>query len=365
MNNEQMKGLWQEACGDAPASLTQRIYSAVLKQSREQTRPYKPSLALALGLILLMGSAFALERMGLLDTLNQVLRGNLLPNASELVNHDIPYEVNQAKLAKFALEEALFDGHQVYLTLRVMPTDPQKTLLMDDNALPAWSADYRETGEPMKGESFAEKAQAAGQALVQSTLEKVSVSGKEIDAQPSGVRYLEDDLLYTLSFPAEGDEARIKLYLLAGENGKGLSETDHGSLAFDIGKSPQNKQFLASTPLPLPLSGLNLTKVQLELTPIAAYLSVQYALREDATPLQAVSLSDGIWVNWLDASGRPRENGEAVNSLERLPNGDTLLEQSFGAILDVPEAITLSFYNGLTKERFDQVTLTLMPKEEK
>ncbi len=37
--------------------------------------------------------------------------------------------------------------------------------------------------------------------------------------------------------------------------------------------------------------------------------------------------------------------------------------QSFGALKDAPGDVTLSFYNGMTKERFDQITLTLSPKE--
>lgn len=362
MNNEQMKGLWQEACGDPPAALTQRVLNTAMKQNQVQTRRFKPSLALALGLILVMGSAFALERLGLLDTLNQVLRGNLLPHAGELVKSKIPYEASQPELARFALEEALYDGHQVYLTLRVTPTDPHKTLLMDDQALAAWAADYQETGEPMKGESFAQQAQAAGQTLVQPTLEKISVSGKELYAQPSGVCYLDDGLLYTLSFPAEGEEAQVQLYLMARENGAALSDADHGNLAFSIGKSPQSKFFSAATPLPLPLAGLSLNKVQLETTPIATYLTVQYALRADATPLQAVNLNDGIWVNWLDANGLPRVGADDENMLERLENGEVQLAQTFGAMQEAPDAITLSFYNGLTKERFDQVTLTLSPR---
>ncbi len=102
----------------------------------------------------------------------------------------------------------------------------------------------------------------------------------------------------------------------------------------------------------------------METTPIASYLSLRYALAADASALQGLNLKDGIWAHWLNEEGQPREPGDFQIVLRGLPTGETALMQSFGALQEAPGSITLSFYNGLTKEVFDQVTLNLSPKEE-
>lgn len=364
MNNQDMKALWLRACGDTPPEFLRRMRGAAAEQGRKNTRRLRPALALALGLTLILGSAFALERLGLLDTLHSALRSALLPQAREMVKSDIPFEAKQPELARFALEEAVYDGHQVYLTLRARPADPGKTLLMDRSALPAWAADYRETGNQMRGESFAEKALAKGQRLVQAWAEEVSVSGETLSIHVQEVLYQEDSLLYTLAFPASGEEARVRLHLMAPDIYRQADESARGTLDFSLPKSPHIKTFAAKTPLDLPLSGLRLLSCQVETTPIASYLSLRYALKEGASPLQAVNLADGIWADWLDASGNPRESGDTQLGLDRQDDGSVRLTQSFGALKEAPKDITLSFYNGMTKERFDRVTLTLSPKEE-
>lgn len=363
MEDNHMKTLWQEACGATPPGFTHRMRSALMAQRPPRRRT--PALAMALGITLLLGSAFALEQLGLLDSLNQALRGSLLPQAQEMVQSNVPFEVKQPKLAHFALEEALYDGHQVYMTIRVRPEDSSKTLLMDRNAQPAWAADYQKTGDEMTGESFAEKALAARQNLVQAWVEEISLAGETHLVSTQASRYEDDSLLYTLSAPAQGEEVKLRLHLLATDVNQPLDEEARGSLDFSLKKSPHIKTFAARTPLDLPLAGLTLSLCEVETTPIASYLSLRYSLSENATPLQAVNMADGIWAHWLDATGRPRENGDLELSLETQADGGVRLMQSFGAMEVTPTDITLSFYNGMTKEHFGQVTLALSPKEDK
>lgn len=364
MENRDMTQLWREACGETPQGFAHRARMALAALPQGRPRRLRQVFAAALILVLLLGSAYALERLGLLDTLSQALRGSLLPQAQELVKSNIPHEANQPALARFALEEAVYDGHQVYLTLSVKPADPGKILLMDRDAQPAWAADYQTTGNERKGESFAEKAHAAGQVLVQPLVDEISVSGQSFHVHTQTAHYQEDSLLYTLSFPASGEEARVRLHLLAPDIYQPMDASTRGRLDFSISKSPHIKTFAAPTPLELPLAGLTLQHCQLELSPIASYLTLRYALAPDATPLQAVNMADGIWANWLGEDGKPRETGDYQLSLEDQADGGVALTQTFGALEEAPADITLSFYNGMTKERFDQVTLTLSAKEE-
>ncbi len=366
MDNNQMIKHWQEICGDAPESFRRRAQSTLYNlRSQSPRRRMKPALAMALGLTLLLGSAFALSQLGLLDSLNPALRKDLLPEATQMVKSNIPQQAKQPKLASFNVEEAIYDGHQVYLTLAVSPSDGDKTLLMDQGSDPGFAHDWYTSGNTFEGESFGEKAKAENKALVQAEVWSALVDGTEQDIHLHSVRYDEDSLRYTLAFPASGDAPQIHLKTIATDLYQAQDDSRWGSLDFSLSLSPHIRRFAAKTPLPLPKAGLILTQCQMETTPIASYLILRYDLAPDATPLQGVNLEDGIWAHWLDESGQPRESSDHQNTLNQTGSGGVELVQSFGALKEVPGDVTLSFYNGMTKERFDQITLTLSPKEDK
>jgi len=366
MEDNHMKALWLEACGQTPARFSHRMRGALSAQAKKSpARPLRPALSAALVLLLLLGSAYALERLGVLDTLSHALKTQLLPEASEMVKSGIPQEAVQPALARFTVEEAVYDGRQAYFTLRVSPGDVEKVLLMDPDSGPAWAYDWQASGNIYEGESFAEKAQAAGQKMVQAEVWDALVNEEVQETRQHHLRYQNGDLLYTLSLPAQGDEARIRLNLLAMDIYQQMDESARGSLAFTLQKSPLSREALAQTPLPLPKAGLMLTYCQVELSPIASYLTLRYALAPDAAPIQAVNFQDGLWAEWLDEEGNSRESGDMQQEIIPLPDGSVELTQSFGALEEMPEEITLSFYHGMSKERFDQITLPIIPKEER
>ncbi len=91
MDNNQMIKHWQEICGDAPESFRRRAQSTLYNlRSQSTRRRMKPALAMAPGLTLLLGSAFAPSQLGLLDGLNPALRKDLLPEATQMVKSNIP-----------------------------------------------------------------------------------------------------------------------------------------------------------------------------------------------------------------------------------------------------------------------------------
>ncbi|NLA52915.1 MAG: hypothetical protein GX858_00955 [Clostridiales bacterium] len=364
MEDNHMKQLWREACGETPQSFTHRVNSTLeLASSWRFIRRLQPALAGAL-VLLLLGSAVALERLGLLDSLNPTLRKSLLPQANQMVEGAIPQEAKQPALARFTVEEAAYDGHQVYLTLQVKPADPKKTLLMDIQAEPAWAYDWHLTGDSSQGESFAERALSQEQILVQAEVWNALVNENPQQVQIHNAQYQEGDLRYTLSFPAQGEKVQVQLNLLAPNIYNQIDDSARGTLTFTLTKSPPIQVYTAKLPISLPKAGLELTLCQVETTPIASYLTLRYALLSDATPLQAVNMQDGIWVDWVDETGRPRDSGDSFDRLETLPENGVELVKSFGALKSTPENVTLTFYNGMSKERFDHITLALLPKEE-
>lgn len=366
MDDKRLKNAWMKAYGKTPESFTNRMRTTIKRQKSQNTSVLRlrPALTAIFAVLLIAGSAFALERLGVLDTLHQTLRKNLLPQANEMVISDISQKAKQPELARFTVEEAVYDGHQVYLTLLVQPADPARVLMMDQEAEPAWAYDWQKTGNPNEGESFAEKAFANGQKLVQVEVWDALVNENQQETQIHHAIYQDGDIRYTLSFLAQGEEVNIRLNLLAMDIYSQLDDSARGSLDFVLSKSPSIQIYAAKLPISLPKAGLDLTLCQVETTPIASYLTLRYSLRSDATPLQAVNMQDGIWADWVDEAGMPRDSGDIWNRSETLPENGVELVKSFGALKSTPENVTLTFYNGMSKERFDHITLALSPKEE-
>ncbi len=365
MEDNHMKHLWREACGEVPQGFINRLHRSLGQASKRQPqRRLRPILSAALGLVLLLGSAVALESLGLLDTLDYTLRKALLPGAKNMVQTDILQVAKQPQLAHFTVEEAVYDGHQAYLTLLVTPADATKTLLMDVQAESAWAHDWQSSDNPNQGESFAEKAAASGKSLVQPEVWDALVNGNPEQARILSSLYLDGDIRYTLSFPAQGAEANLQLNLLAPNIYSPLDDSARGTLDVTLQKSPHILMLAARTPVSLPQAGLSLTLCRVETTPIASYLTLRYALLPDAASLQAVNLNDGVWADWIGQDGNPRKSADPWNVIRTLPDGGVELVQSFGALKETSDSITLSFYNGKTGERFDHITLALSPKEE-
>lgn len=359
------RALWREACGPVPSGFAHSMRTALLRQAA-QARPRRrqPVLAAALGLVLLLGGAFALERLGLLDTLSMTLQKSIQPGAEELIAVNIPQQAQQPQLATFLVEEAVYDGRQAYFTLRVQPKDAGKVLLMDQSSEAAWAWDWQQKDSPFDGVSFAEKAEDAGQMLVQAEVWDAVINGQGMQPQVHRILQQQEELLYTLSLPAQGERADIHLALIASPPDVPAGDADRGTLDFALAKSPDIQLLEIEKSMELPEAGLTLVTAQLELTPLASYLTLRYALAEQATLLQAVNFGDGLWADWLDEDGKPREMADQVNALHELPDGQKEVMMSFGALEEVPTEMTLSLYNSLTRKRLETVTLTLTHEED-
>ncbi|NLD34200.1 MAG: hypothetical protein GX653_04750 [Clostridiales bacterium] len=365
MNDQRWKDAWQTGWGGAPEGFTRRMQAALHQAQRKTapTRRLRPMLAVALSVLLVMGTALALEKLGVLDTLTHALRGGLRPEAKELVVSGIAQQAQQPALARFTVEEAVYDGRQVYLTLLAEPADAGKTLLMDREAEPSWAYDWTRTRDMYQGDSFADQAAAAGKMLAQADVGDAVVNGEAQDIRLHQINYRDGSILYTLGLPARGEQAQVQLNLMAYDVYQLMKPEDRGTLTFALNKSPAIRTLAADAPIALPEAGLVLTHCRVELTPIASYLTLRYALAEGAAPLQAVNFADGVWADWLDARGQPHLSGDSQNSLARLPDGSVELVQTFAALADTPQEITLAFYNGMTRQAFDRVTLQLTAQE--
>lgn len=351
-----MKNLY----GPAPERFVLRVSHTVqtlsCEEAQHRAHPRLPRrrLALAVCLMLLVSAtAYATARFGLLDRLHPYIQAHLQDDAGTLVQTDIPQQGGQLDLATYTAEEALWDGHQAYVTVRISPADAEKILLMDGQSFPSDSYAWQETGDRVQGETFSKRAADSGRTLISATLwTQNAVSYRN-------VRYDGEDILYTLAFACDAPESVTLNLCTIDVYGEGENTRQWGELTFSLTPTDVRQTVQLSAPVKLPLLGATLRICRVEKTPIAAYLTVAYEMNEDATDQQRVLTQQGIFVKWIDEDGSERTDcgGGGIQ-----PWGEEgCIQTRIYAVDALPDAITLAFAGGMYRGDYDIVTVPLTP----
>ena len=354
---------WGNAFGDVPASFSEKVCASVARMQRQPQKWARPKLALVMAttVLVLAGTAFALSQLGVLDTLQQNLRAFLQPGASELVQTDLVQTAIQPQHATFTVEQALNDGHQIYVTIRVQGDGD--TLLMDSDADGSWPADWWEGTQ--SADTYSKRAYDTHRRLVQASLSAVDSAGDMLVNSAPEIHYDGEDILYTLSFPAQDTSATLQLFTddVYAEGTTQSERYSSGTLSFTVPVTEARTFYAAETPIDLANGQLTLTSLSVEQTPIATYMTCEYQAAEGASDLTLLRLQDGIWAEWLDAHGEAIAEGENANELKQTETGATRLVTVYRAFDILPDTVTLRFHDGITGETLDTLTVALHPIE--
>ncbi len=357
---------WGGVFGEVPTSFSEKVRSTVVRMQGSAYRAPRHRLALtaAAAFVVLAGTAFALSQFGVLDTLQANLREFLQPGAEQLVQTDVTQTAQQPEHATFTVEQAVNDGHQIYATVRVHGDDD--VLLMDSNAEASWTTDWWQNGQ--NAETYSKRAYDTHRTLVQASVYADDQAGNELMISAPEIHYDGEDILYTLSFPAKSTGASLQLntYDVFADDKPQNERLSSGRLELTVPVTDTRAFFAADTPVDLPVGHLTLTRLTVEQTPIATYMTCEYEAAEGAPDLTHINLKDGIWADWLDQNGTPVAEGANANELQQTNGGGTRLVTVYRAFDTVPGTVTLRFHNGMTGEAFDTVTVALhsVTKEE-
>ena len=351
----------QRAFGAPPSNFENRVKATVRRMESAQQPVFRPRtvLILAAMLLLLAGTGVALKQLGVLNTLTENLQRFLQPKAQELVQAQPEQSGTQPEGTRFTVEEAINDGEQLYLLVRVAATQPQKTLLMDYDAVPATGRDWWMNHDERAGERFSTLAAESGRSLVQVDCPWLKAGNTLLEQTRCTIRYDGEDVLYAFTFKGTKTDFKGTLSLSAVELYAENNPQAQGELTLNIPLLAFSPLYTAQTPVALPKMGGILKRLSVEQSPIATYVRAEYALVPDVTDLQHINFEDGIWYDWLDEADGLVPVGNDVQSLIESDDG-VMLHTAYRAFDTLPEEITLEFYNGMTKERFDTVTLPLM-----
>ncbi len=360
------KSIWEQAFGEVPAGFACRVKETVQKMENGGIRVKRRFLpVLAFVVVMLAVSALALNGFGLLQTLTNNLRAFLQPEAYTLVQQTVSQNGGMLPSTTFTVEEAIYDGRQIYALIRVHANDPTKILLMDSNAEPSWGMDWWKHFNMEEGQTFSNKAYESNRDILHASISSSLNSMTDMEINTTEITYDGEDILYTLSLSADGSreaapELFISSYNVYREDLPHDQRLETGTLKFKVTLTDARTVFRADMPIDLPLAGLTVESIALEQTPIATYLTTQYRLKESATDKQIINMQDGIWINWLDESSEPYPQGNSQSGLTPIGENSMELVTAYRAFETVPQSITLEFYNGMTKERFDTLNIPLI-----
>ncbi|MCL1828729.1 MAG: hypothetical protein FWG32_04445 [Oscillospiraceae bacterium] len=127
-------------------------------------------------MLLITTTALAITNsFGIPDFFNsRINSGDVLPDASNIVQSDVPQNAGQSDLATFEVREAVFDGSDIYIVFTVTPTQKNTILLIAQDLYP----DDRITAlGPLfngKTETIAEYAAANGLKIVRAGIGRLA-----------------------------------------------------------------------------------------------------------------------------------------------------------------------------------------------
>lgn len=370
---------WNTAFGDVPHGFEARVRqtvermqaqptSTVMKNSQAARAMQKPKLRLTFALtallLLLLGTALALSSLGVLDTLNENLRMFLLPSATELVQTEVSQQATQTRYATFTAEQAVSDGHQIYVTVRVHADDG--VLLMDEDAEPSWCVEHWRgyQDEYQDGAvTFSGKAHETGRLLVQASCEPVNAQGERLNVGIPEIAYDGEDILYTVTYPAdvEGTTLTLHTYDVYSE---GVSDEplSIGTLTPNVRVTEARSFYTADLPALSPDGKIALSGLTVEQTPIATYVTYKYGAADPQDVQTILNLRSGVWPEWLDENGTAYDEGESGNSVDTDEEGNTRYTAIYRAFEQMPSGMTVRFQHVRNEE---PLTVTLHPMDTK
>ncbi len=130
---------WKKAFGKADPAFESAVLRALETIRVKEEKPMKKIrlgviAAIAAALILATVAYAAVTQWGILDFLNRYNNVEILPEAAQTIQTDVPQEGGLAKSADFRIRQALYDGQSLYVVVEAAPREGI-LLLGPDNLL--------------------------------------------------------------------------------------------------------------------------------------------------------------------------------------------------------------------------------------
>lgn len=359
---------WRSAFGPVPASFERRVADAldrIEEQNNMKRYGIKMIALVAAAVLLLSATALALTgKFGALDFLNR-WRDTTLPQAAELVT-DLSKSagVSSSRVA-YSAQDMLYDGSTLVVTFAAEPLDQEALLIGADELLSDRRIENGETitGAQHEGPYKTIEELGQGRPIIRVGLPHLTVAqgNAHINDEYEGDYYALDGKLYY--YVRMGLESAEPLTLDCVFTDQLMSEDkeeqlERVSTRFDV--TPQNAAFQqAKVEGPVDLEYITVNEAQLKLTPVAAYLTLEYTVHENLTDAQREAVDIVSFNLQSDAGDEDFTSGmqgcitpvDTQYQYGQAPDGHRFrVEVSCDALKEIPDQLYLRPYYKLTGE---------------
>lgn len=351
---------FKRAMGPADPAFEGRIHQTLAELRRdEEEKPVKRigvSIGLVLAIVLLAAVALAAaSQWGVMDFLDSRHGVQVLPEATGLLQQDVPQEGGQADLATFTLREAALDGRDIFMVVAVAPTDGD-TLLLGTDAMPGdlmSNMGPRFAGMQTTIADYA--AQQGKTRLVHTNMAEEHVNSLDFVLEEDGT------LVYMLTGTLEADASAVPITLRCitiPYDGESLTMDGRQEVAltFTLQAADVKAEVASDTPVVFADCGVRVDRLTLSSTALSTHVRLEFTVIDEA----AYALTDdGLWFEFLDEGGERVAGGATgVGSIGPLDEGEAnptrfVQIDALVAMEALPRRITVRGYNAWEKNRYE------------
>ncbi|MDF2845215.1 MAG: hypothetical protein K0R00_3641 [Herbinix sp.] len=337
--------------------------TADLKEYTPKIYHYKKRVVLfAAALTLVIGTtAYASIRHWGLNDFFAKSGKELTEQASTLIEKDVVQENTENALVNFKVREAICDNESIYVVLEAKPVNSEKYLLLPLDT--SYKDPVINMGiEAKDGETIVEYSREANREML-SVNPSLSDNGKYIDYSADYTTEEDGTVVFILKGTNTNKTENIMLTCntvvypidLNGNIGESLKDS------FDFQLYNKSTEIInvyqMSNPTTVEGTGVVVDKVEISQTELGLYTKLTFHLAPEASNDMIAIAKDSLWFEYWDDNGKVWENGlSGIGSIEEISDGVFVQKNNF-SLQNLPDTITVSAFDYLSKTRFGEVTL--------
>lgn len=356
----------KNALGEADDGFKNNVYQTLVElKKREERKPVRKMslriVAIVTVLCLLAtGTALAMTNTwGILDFLNgRRIDVEVLPDATEIVQTDLPQEGGENKLAVFSVREAVFDGQNVYIIVEAKAKNPEYLLLGLDANLSDPVGNMGPLFDGQRG-TIDDYAKVNYKTPIHTSV-LLNLNGSSVDF------VLEDDgtLVYMINgrYADNASQLSLELECITSPFVDGsihMEDLQRNTLVVTLQNTGTKDIVTNMNTTEYADCGVRVDKITLSNSPMAIYVEIEFSVIDQN---KFAETDGGLWFEFIDENGDRLPSGAGSSGIiEALDeNGIYFIQRdSLRASEDLPSEITLRGYNAWEKNRYEAHTFEM------
>jgi len=356
------------AFGQADPGFVDNVYNTLARLEKEQSRKsttilsFRIAAVVMIFCILSVGTVLAITNTwGILDFLSGRRNGvKVLPEASEIVQKDVPQEGTETDLAVFRVREAVYDGQSVFIVLDVKPSSPEYLLLGPD----VYPSDYITDLGPVFSEktgTIADYAEENHKVMLQTSvvIKGANCSIDYLLSEDGTLVYMINGILSSNSATKEIELGCVAVPFIF-QNDKYTRDFDNKKetvLTATLKNTGTEEPVTSIGPVVFDEFGVRVEKITLRSSEVLVYAEIEYTVIDTE---KYAKTDGGIWFEFLNSDGERISAGAASGGgIESVDEKHYIEKLSLQAMEKLPDEIILRCCNFLDENQSETHTFKM------